>query len=118
MSTPNTDPRPQPDPLTALLDQLKLTGTLYCQTDMAAPWGIALPAFEGLTLIAIVLEGACQLRLEGEASVRLEAGDLALVPNGARHDLFSDGDAEMIPLDKLDVTPLSQRYETLSRVWT
>jgi AraC-like DNA-binding protein len=114
MSTPNTDPRPRPDPLTALLDQLKLTGTLYCQTDMAAPWGIALPAFEGLTLIAIVLDGACQLRLEGEAPVRLEAGDLALIPNGARHELFSDSEADLVPLDQLDVTPLSPRYETLT----
>lgn len=114
MSTPNTDPRPRPDPLTALLDQLKLTGTLYCQTDMAAPWGIALPAFEGLTLIAIVLDGACQLRVEGEAPVRLEAGDLALIPNGARHELFSDSEADLVPLDQLDVTPLSPRYETLT----
>ncbi|WP_273146208.1 AraC family transcriptional regulator [Oceanicaulis alexandrii] len=114
MSTPNTDPRPRPDPLTALLDQLKLTGTLYCQTDMAAPWGIALPAFEGLSLIAIVLDGACQLQLDGEAPVLLKAGDLALIPNGVRHDLFSDPEADRVPLDKLDVTPLSQRYETLT----
>ena len=33
-----------PDPLSETLHLLRLTGTLYCRTELTAPWGVDLPA--------------------------------------------------------------------------
>lgn len=114
MSAPNADIAPSEDPLADTLDQLDLTGTLYCQTDLRAPWGIAIPAFEDLTIIFIVLEGTAVLEVAGEAPRSLKAGDMALVPSGAPHHLLSQTGTPAIALEDLEVTALSPRFETLT----
>ena len=47
------------DPLGETLHLLRLTGTLYCRSELTAPWGIDMPAFEGHMMFHVVT--ACLL---------------------------------------------------------
>ncbi len=70
------------DPLGETLHLLKPTGTLYCRSELTAPWGIDMPAFEGHMMFHVVTGGQCWLEVEGEAPRLLQQGSLVLVSPG------------------------------------
>lgn len=76
---------PDPDGLSQLLLRLTVTSTVYCLSHMSSPWGFRVaarprPAFHLLT------SGSAWLEVEGRADqVRLNAGDLVILPRGEGH---------------------------------
>ncbi len=114
-----TTPRATPqlptsmDPLGETLHLLRLTGTLYCRSELTAPWGIDLPAFEGCMMFHIVTGGRCWLEVEGAEPCLLQRGSLALVPHGAGHLIRSELDVEPEPLFDIPVQKVSERYEVM-----
>ena len=58
-----------------------MSGVSYCRSDFTAPWGLVLPLAEGCARFHLVVSGTAILR-EGEKTLRLETGDLVLVPHG------------------------------------
>jgi AraC-like DNA-binding protein len=76
---------PSGDGLTQVLLRLTVTSSLYCLSEMTAPWGFRVaarstPAFHLLT------RGSALLEVEGEQSVvRLAPGDLVILPRGDGH---------------------------------
>jgi hypothetical protein len=54
------------DPLGETLHLLRLTGTLYCRSELTAPWGIEMPPFEGCMMFHVVTGGQGWLEVEGE----------------------------------------------------
>ena len=77
------------DPLGETLHLLRLTGTLYCRSELTAPWGLDMPPFEGYMMFHVVTGGHCWLEVEGEEPRLLEQGSLALVPRGNGHCIRS-----------------------------
>lgn len=76
------------DVLTDVLDSLRLQGTLYFSTELGRSWGIRVPAFESVARFHLLLRGSCWVEVTGSAEpLRLDAGDLALIPHGAEHVL-------------------------------
>jgi AraC family transcriptional regulator, alkane utilization regulator len=76
-----------PDALSEILTTLRLTTTLYCRSEVTAPWGLRIPARDGAAFHA-VRRGACWLRLEdGPSPIPLAAGDLVVLPRGDAHIL-------------------------------
>jgi AraC-like DNA-binding protein len=75
-----------PDALSGVLQDLRLTDASYCRTEMTAPWGIEVPADEG-AIFHFVVEGSCWLRTPGGEPMRLEQGDVVLLPRGSGHVL-------------------------------
>jgi len=83
------------DVLTDVLDSLRFQGTLYFSTELGRSWGIRVPAFESVARFHLVLRGSCWVEVTGSAErvtgssepVRLDAGELALIPHGAEHVL-------------------------------
>lgn len=115
----NTMLRTQPniphftDPLGETLHLLRLTGTLYCRSELTAPWGVDLPAFDGCMMFHVVTAGRCWLEVEGEDPRLLQQGSLALVPHGTGHSIRSSRSVEARPLFDIPVEQVSDRYEIM-----
>jgi AraC-like DNA-binding protein len=101
------------DPLGETLHLLRLTGTLYCRSELTAPWGVDLPAIDGSMMFHIVTMGQCWLEVEGEEPRLLQQGSLVLVPHGNGHCIRSSLQDESVPLFDIPVEQVSDRYEIM-----
>jgi AraC-like DNA-binding protein len=101
------------DPLGETLHLLRLTGTLYCRSELTAPWGVDLPAFDDCMMFHIVTAGHCWLEIEGEEARLLQQGSLALIPHGNGHRILSSLDEDTVPLFDIPVEKVSDRYEVM-----
>jgi len=113
MSRESSELPPSTDPLGETLHLLRLTGTLYCRSELTAPWGIDLPAFEGCMMLHVVTTGRCWLEVEGAEPRQLRQGSLVLVPHGTGHCIRSGPKAEAAPLFDIPVERVSERYEIM-----
>jgi len=88
------------DVLSDILDTLRLTGTLYFSTELHRPWGLRVPAYRRVARFHLVVRGSCWVTVPGRTEpVRLEPGDMVLVPHGAEHLLT---DAPGTPVRRVD----------------
>ena len=101
------------DPLGETLHLLRLTGTLYCRSELTAPWGIDMPPFEGYMMFHVVTDGHCWLEVEGEEPRLLQRGSLALVAHGHGHCIRSSPSDALVPLFDIPVEQISDRYEIM-----
>lgn len=101
------------DPLGQALHFLRLSGALYCRSELTAPFGVELPAFPGSLMFHIVTSGRCRLEVGDEEPLLLQPGDLALVPHGRGHLLRSAPRVPCKGLFDLEREQLSSCYEVL-----
>jgi AraC-like DNA-binding protein len=101
------------DPLGETLHMLRLNGSLYCRSELTAPWGIDMPSFDGYMIFHVVTSGHCWLEVEGEESRLLQQGSLTLVPHGNGHCIRSSPSARAMPLFDIPVERVSDRYEVM-----
>jgi AraC-like DNA-binding protein len=101
------------DPLGETLHLLRLTGTFYCRSELTAPWGVDLPAFDGCMMFHIVTAGHCWLEVVDEEPYLLQQGSLVLVPHGKGHCIRSSLHDETVPLFDIPVERVSDRYEVM-----
>lgn len=101
------------DPLGETLHLLRLNGTLYCRSELTAPWGVDMPAFDGYMMFHVVTSGHCWLEVEDEAPRLLQQGSLTLLPHGNGHCIRSDPAAETEPLFNIPIEQVSERYEIM-----
>ena len=97
---------PEPDGLSQLLLRLTVNSTIYCLSHMSSPWGFKVaarsrPAFHLLTA------GSAWLEVESQAEpIRLNAGDLVILPRGEAHTVRDTLRSRVQWLDRiLDDTP-------------
>jgi AraC-like DNA-binding protein len=76
------------DPVSALLIELRVQGTFFCNSDIATPWVMEVPARD-FASFHYVVSGECWLALPGERPRALAAGQLALVVRSPAHRLAS-----------------------------
>src|SRR5215471_6248865 len=72
------------DSLSGLLRALEVRSTVYCVSELSAPWGFHVED-SSAAKYHIVLEGACILSLDTGEQLALESGDLVLIPQGTGH---------------------------------
>ncbi|GAA5119621.1 AraC family transcriptional regulator [Alloalcanivorax gelatiniphagus] len=101
------------DVLTDTLTDFGMSGVFYAVSELAAPWGIEIPPLPGTVVFHLVTEGELVLEVDGE-SLRMVAGDMALVPTGAGHVILDAPGSEATPLFDLPRVELGERYERLS----
>jgi len=77
----NEHPR---DAVSELLRGVKVHSTVYCLSDLRAPWGFHVED-SAVAKFHLVLEGSCVLALDGGEQVDLGCGDLVLLPTGTGH---------------------------------
>ncbi len=92
---------------------LRLDGSLYCRSELTAPWGIDMPSFDGYMIFHVVTSGHCWLEVEGEEPRLLQQGSLTLVPHGNGHCIRSSPSARAMPLFDIPVERVSDRYEVM-----
>lgn len=96
----------QPDPLSEALRGVRLSGAIFLDAELSAPWGFAsppasvgapiiAPSAEHMILFHLLVEGRATARIPGQASVALEAGDIAVLPLGDAHELWNGRVAEL-----------------------
>ncbi len=89
-----------PDALSQVLRTVRLTGALFFVVDAPCPWvaevpagtaliPILLPSAEHLISYHIVTQGSCWGAMMGETPVRLEAGDILVLPHGDPYSMSS-----------------------------
>ena len=75
------------DVLSDILDLLQLRGSLYFRTAFTPPFAVAVPPLGRAARFHLAVQGRCHVLVEDKHQVRLEPGDLILIPNGAAHVL-------------------------------
>ena len=90
------------DPLSNVLQVVRLTGAYFYRVDASSPWSVSmvpateltpriLPDSEHLIPYHIVASGTCWGGLRDAPLVRLQAGDVIMFPHGSAH-YMSSGD--------------------------
>jgi AraC-like DNA-binding protein len=72
------------DAISAWLRAVKVHSTVYCLSDLRAPWGFRVEN-SAVAKFHFVLEGACVLTLASGEQIRVECGELILLPRGSGH---------------------------------
>ena len=77
------------DPLSVALRSIQMSGSLIARAELTAPWGLGLEPF-GAAVFHVILSGNGWLRTEEGRTIRLSAGDVAVLMRGQRHELMSE----------------------------
>jgi hypothetical protein len=99
------------DVVSEVLRAGRVRSTVWCLSDLAAPWAFAVAAREGATF-HLVLRGSGLLDVDGDAPpIAVRAGDLAVLAHGHAHALRDAPATPVRPLDDLlaETPPLDGR---------
>jgi len=107
------DPWTTTDPLGEALHVLRMSGTFYCRSELAAPWGLTLPPDPQAMWFHVVTAGRCLLDVDGADVRPLAPGDFALVPHGDGHRVRSEADVAAPRVETLPHDYASDRYAVL-----
>jgi AraC-like DNA-binding protein len=77
------------DRLSVALRTIPMSGSLIARAELAAPWGLGLEPF-GAAVFHVILSGSGWLRIDDRRTIRLTAGDVAVLMRGQRHELMSE----------------------------
>ena len=76
--------RESTDSVSELLRAVKVHSSVYCLSDLRAPWGLRVED-SNVAKFHVVLEGSCVLKLDSGEPIAVECGELILVPSGRGH---------------------------------
>ena len=92
---------PQDDVLSELLRALRVRSTAYCYSQMTAQWGFRVEA-QAIATFHFIVSGDCWIEVQDlDHPIRLQSGDLVLVPRGHAHQVRDDLRAPVQPLQQL-----------------
>jgi mannose-6-phosphate isomerase-like protein (cupin superfamily) len=91
---------PGPDAVSEVLRSVAVRSTVFCLSELRAPWAFRVDG-EKVPKFHLVLEGSAFLSCGGEPPIGLRAGDLVVLPRGARHTLANDQATPTVTLERL-----------------
>jgi Cupin len=90
------------DVLSDILRTIRIQGSFYFRTAFSAQWGIVVPRCGNVARYHMVTRGICWVTVEGVPEpVRLESGDLIVIPHGAQHCLADDLETPVVSVDEV-----------------
>ncbi len=111
----NTSPS---DAVTDLLTALAVHSSVYCLSELRAPWGFHVDGAD-VAKFHLVLEGTCWLAADGLSPLRLTAGDLVILSRGERHTMCDEPGSPVLGLDLLIADhPLDDRQGGDIEIWS
>lgn len=100
------------DPLSEVLSLLKPHGYLSGGIDAGGDWSIQFPQQNGIRCFAVI-SGQCWLGVEDVPdSLRLDAGDCILLPQGLQFSLASDPNLKTVDIRNILLSPLNGAIAT------
>jgi AraC-like DNA-binding protein len=87
-----------PDAMSDVLSLVRMRAEVVCANEYSAPWSFSFP--RPIAHFHIVERGAAWLTVDQREPVRLETGDLAILPLGAGHVLGNDPRVPPVPIDE------------------
>jgi AraC family transcriptional regulator, alkane utilization regulator len=99
---------PRDDVLSAMLQTVRVRSTIYCRSELTAPWGFRVAARE-VASFHLVVAGSCWLEVDGiDPPTQLTAGDLVILPSGHAHQVRDSLGSRVTLLDDILAThPMS-----------
>jgi AraC-like DNA-binding protein len=104
---------PQPDALSEVLQDLRLSGASYGRCELTSPWGIDFPA-QREARFHFVARGNCWLRSPAQEWLPLEAGDVVLLPRGTNHALTDVVRRRTKAIDEFPMQEIGERTYLLA----
>jgi AraC-like DNA-binding protein len=102
------------DPVSRVLRAVETRSTVYCRSQMSAPWGFGVEA-RGNPAFHVVTSGRGWLEVEGElGQVEVAQGDLVMLPSGPRHWMRDDPATPTVELDDLLASTPPDQHRQLS----
>src|SRR5438552_3773736 len=101
------------DPLSEVLQDLRLSGVSYGRCAVTRPWGISFPA-DWPARFHFVAAGECFLHAPDRQWLRMQAGDVVLVPQGTGHALADRARGRTAPLDAFPLEAVGDRTYRLT----
>lgn len=97
------------DVLSDVLRVIHLSGAVFFKAEFSAPWAldspnpellasVVIPGADCVVLFHVVTEGDCVVQCPGHPGVKIEAGDVIVLPHGEAHTMRSDDAAEATAL--------------------
>src|SRR5262245_23032759 len=96
------------DPLSEVLQDLRLSGVSYGRCELAHPWGISFPD-QPAARFHFIGAGEAWLRTADMEWTRLQTGDAALLPRGAWHELADTAGSATHPLEEFPLEEIGDR---------
>ncbi|MFZ1429286.1 MAG: AraC family transcriptional regulator [Geminicoccaceae bacterium] len=101
------------DPLSEVLQDLRLAGVSYGHCRLTRPWGVRMPA-KAAARMHVVVAGKAWLRADDFGPVELGAGDVAFIPQGAAHSLADTPRGRTRPLSAFPLEEIGDRTYRLN----
>ena len=90
------------DLLGDIFSAIRMRGSVYFRAQLHAPWAVGMPRLGRGVRFHLALEGDCYVGVEGAAEpVRLETGDMVVIPHGAPHVLSDRPGRRPVSVDEL-----------------
>jgi AraC-like DNA-binding protein len=106
-----------PDSVSEILHDLRVAAASVGRYEMTAPYGLVVPPNAGARF-HLVVEGGYWLAAANSSPVRMEAGDVALLPRGTGHLVYEHAGEGDVPTWRLEEMPLDQVGEAAYRLRT
>jgi AraC-like DNA-binding protein len=100
------------DPIAEVLHDFRLSGSYYCRSELRAPWGVEIAGRCGAAF-HFVAEGSCYLRCGSGEPLRLDEGELVLLPRGGSYILSDSPNGKVVPADSLSKEMIGQNAKLL-----
>ncbi|MBX9939236.1 MAG: AraC family transcriptional regulator [Candidatus Obscuribacterales bacterium] len=88
------------DSLSDALNNISFKGSLYCQAEFSAPWGLKLEGCAGHAGFLMVLRGSCFMTVEGQEPIVMGGGDLAVAATNSSCLLQDDLGSPLISISE------------------
>ncbi|CAN5685829.1 AraC family transcriptional regulator [soil metagenome] len=92
---------------------MRMSGVVYCCSELSEPWGLGMPAMSDCLMFHVVTSGRCVLQGPDGSSKAMKAGDFALVTRGEGHAIVGAEGQAAVPLFDLPRTSVSDWFELL-----
>ncbi len=90
---------PRPDPLSEVLEDIRVAGVSYVRCELRHPWGLFFPK-QAEARFHFLSAGPCWLHTDDRGWIELRAGEVLLLPRGAEHILASEPGCVCKPMDE------------------
>lgn len=101
------------DPLSQVLQDLRLSGVAYGRCELGRPWGLEFPPAQAARF-HFVVDGECWLRTPEGPWIRLDVGDVVLLPRGTGHALADRPERPTRPIDDFPLETIGDRTYRLA----